>query len=1169
MRLSRIKIAGFKSFVDPTSVHFPSNLTGVVGPNGCGKSNIIDAVRWVMGEISAKHLRGDSMADVIFNGAGNRQPVSTASVELVFDNSDGTLSGAYSSFEEVSLKRQVSRDGTSTYFINGGKCRRKDITQLFLGTGLGSRSYAIIEQGMISRVIDAKPDDLRAFLEEAAGISKYKERRRETESRIAHTRENLDRLNDLREEVEKQIRHLTRQAGVANRYREFKEQERRLQAELLVLRLIEIDTAMEVGKHRLAASQNTLESVVADLRAAEARLEQVRNEYQEKADQLGEIQTLLVQAGAEARRVEQALAFARNTRDQQAADLGATEKALEECLDLLRRDLEQEARLQAVMAESEPVLTVARQSEAEAHAAFVSAESSLTAWRERWEAFSAEVSEASRKAMVTRTRLEQLESALARLLAHQERHDSEIRLLESAIDPGHLQGLESTLNGDLTRDHDARARLDAASAQLDAMRAAEEGCTQALDQAKADLQAATAAMVSLEALQKAALGQGDQRVTNWLAHKGLADAPRLAQLLEVERGWERAVETVLGDSLEAVVVGGLESIVDWLDELSAGALSVVTGSDSSPSGATPSTLDLASRLRSPEWAAGLLGGIRTAATLDEALSISRNLGKGESVITPEGIWLGPNWLKVRRDKDAHAGVIEREHVLKELRTQARECGDAVEALVLELRLARESRLAAEQEREEAQSAANQAHRNFVQSRSQVEMTRARLEQSAERLRIVRGQLAETAQSIKDDEEQIRVSRRELEQGLLRMSELDDGKRALEEERRTLEQGVSATRQVAQQRVGEAQQAAIRFEAVRSSLGALQVGIERSRSLAAGHEERRDSLRLKIDSAVEPIEVMARELAAVLEEKLALEARQTQARQESSDVEHRLEGANRERAAIEGRVEEARVALEAERFANEGFKVRREGIAEQFEKTRQALDDVRAGLPDGATVASWEEQLSDVLAKIERLGAVNLASIDELKEQTERKEYLDKQFADLNEALTTLEEAIHKIDRETRARFKDTFDRVNAGLQQKFPRLFDGGSAYLELIGDDSLSSGVAIMARPPGKRNVTISQLSGGEKALTAVALVFSIFELNPAPFCLLDEVDAPLDDRNVGRFCDIVRDMSQQVQFLFITHNKATMELAQQLIGVTMNEPGVSRLVAVDVDEAVRMAAS
>ncbi|MFZ8887653.1 MAG: chromosome segregation SMC family protein, partial [Steroidobacteraceae bacterium] len=353
MRLSRIKIAGFKSFVDPTSVHFPSNLTGVVGPNGCGKSNIIDAVRWVMGEISAKHLRGDSMADVIFNGAGNRQPVSTASVELVFDNSDGTLSGAYSSFEEVSLKRQVSRDGTSTYFINGGKCRRKDITQLFLGTGLGSRSYAIIEQGMISRVIEAKPDDLRAFLEEAAGISKYKERRRETENRISHTRENLDRLNDLREEVEKQIRHLTRQAGVARRYREYKDQERRLKAELLALRLIEIDAAMEVGKHQLAARQNALEAVTAELRASEAKLEQVRAEHQAKADQLGEIQTLLVQAGAEARRVEQALSFARDTREQQTADLSATERSLEDCVELLKRDLDQESQLKAVVTESE------------------------------------------------------------------------------------------------------------------------------------------------------------------------------------------------------------------------------------------------------------------------------------------------------------------------------------------------------------------------------------------------------------------------------------------------------------------------------------------------------------------------------------------------------------------------------------------------------------------------------------------------------------------------------------------------------------------------------------------------------------------------------------------------------------------------------------------------
>jgi chromosome segregation protein len=1167
MRLSRIKLVGFKSFVDPTGVHFPSNLTGVVGPNGCGKSNIIDAVRWVMGEISAKHLRGDSMSDVIFNGSGSRKPIGSASVELVFDNSDGAIGGAYASYAEVSLKRLVSRDGTSTYFINGSKCRRKDITQLFLGTGLGSRSYAIIEQGMISRLIEAKPDDLRAFLEEAAGISKYKERRRETENRIAHTRENLDRLNDLREEVDKQIRHLQRQAGVARRYREYKEQERRVHAELLALRLNELDADVS-GKDALTRERDTaLQAATAGLRAVEASIEKARAEHAARNDTLSEVQGRYYQAGAEASRIEQSLQHARDLRQRQKADLAEIGKALEEAGILLRRDQEQVDSLSTALSQAEPDLGAAREREQASYAALQAAEGSMQAWRDRWEEFSAAAAEAGRKTMVERTRLEQLELRLARLVAQRERLEADRAVLAGSGLATSVAELDSAEAESSERHAAAQGSLSAALQSLHRAREDEKQAALELETARGALQDLRGRLVSLQALQRAALGQGKGKVVEWLSSHSLDARPRLAQRLEVDQGWERAVETVLGSYLEAVVVEGLDAVSELVGDLQGGSISFVGGAAAADGAARPG--DLASTVREPAEARVLLAGVQTADSLAEALARRAALRAGESIVTREGLWIGPNWLRVSRDQDAHEGVIEREHEIRGLRESAGVAERRVDEAVSALDESRSRLRALEDQRDLLHTAVNESHREHSSLKAQLEALRSRAQQSTERLSRIDAELAETSGAIESDGKEVRETRRLLEVGLAEMQQLDDRRQPLEEERRRLVSELEAAREQAQKDVAEAQQAAIRFESQRSTLTSVRTSLERVQAQVAQYTSRRSDLEKQLAAADQPIAELEDRLRGLLESRLAVEQELTEARRRLDEADMAVREQEQERMSREGAVQAAREALEQVRMHAQESRVRRESLMEQFAATRLDLAEVRDQLPPEAAVAEWDASLTALREKIERLGAVNLASIDELKEQTERKEYLDRQFADLTEALNTLDEAIKKIDRETRSRFQDTFDRVNAGLQEKFPRLFGGGSAYLELVGDDPLSAGVAVMARPPGKRNSSISQLSGGEKALTAVALVFSIFELNPAPFCLLDEVDAPLDDHNVGRFCDIVRDMSERVQFIFITHNKSTMELAQQLIGVTMHEPGVSRLVAVDVDEAVRMAAS
>jgi chromosome segregation protein len=1167
MRLTKIKLAGFKSFVDPTTVGFPTNLVGVVGPNGCGKSNIIDAVRWVMGEISAKHLRGESMADVIFNGSGSRKPVGTASVELVFDNSDGKLGGEYASYTEVSLKRVVARDGSSSYFLNGVRCRRKDITQLFLGTGLGSRSYAIIEQNMISRVIEAKADDMRAFLEEAAGISRYKEKRKESESRIAQTRENLARLGDLRDEVEKQLRHLQRQAATARRYQTLKQDERQTHAELLALKLREVES--EAGARQAIMNERdlALQAAVAEQRSIEAAIERARQEHDAQATVLSEVQGRYYQVGAEISRTEQAIDHAREIRTRQRQELEQVTQGVQDA-DLHRvRDRQLAAELEAALAEMGPGLEAARVAEQAAAEELTAAEGAMSGWQEQWEVFNQSLRAASSAAGAERARLEVMDNQLRRLVTQRDRATQEqgnLSAADVAATIANLESQEATARAELET---ARLSMQELVATLQAERGRERELSAAAQSARRDTQDVEGRIVSLEALQRAALGQGQGKVVDWLKSRGLERSARLAQQLSVDKGWDRAVETVLGGYLEAVCVDSIDGVAGMLDSLNAGTVTFYAGAEG-PVASGHGADTLRARVRGPAGLDALFAGIVATETLGEALHLRPQLQAGQSVITRDGIWIGPDWLRVSRDKDAHEGVLEREERLRSERLtlaaqQARHRAAEADLEGLRSRVRElEDRIA---EHQAQVSRSGSAHMSL---RSQLDSLRARAEQRNQRMQQLALELSEVESALEIANAGNKTTRGRLEEAVNAMAELEDRRVALEAEREVLRGQLAQARAHAEAQRNTAREAAIRVESRRTSHQSLLAGIARLDSQIGQFETRRADLEAQLAGGEQGEAGLKTVLEEALQRRMAVEAELSTARKVMESVDANLRQFDERRLVAESAVDEARSALENVRFSVQELKVRRETLLEQFAQTRLELQDVIASLVADASVAVWEQRLVETTEKIERLGQVNLAAIDEFAEQSARKEYLDRQFADLTDALATLEDAIRKIDRETKTRFQDTFDRVNTGLRDKFPRLFGGGQAYLELVGDDVLNAGVAIMARPPGKRNSSINQLSGGEKALTAVALVFSIFELNPAPFCLLDEVDAPLDENNVGRFCDIVREMSDQVQFIFVTHNKTTMELANQLLGVTMNEPGCSRLVAVDVDEAVRMAA-
>jgi chromosome segregation protein len=1166
MRLTKIKLAGFKSFVDPTAVTFPSNLTGVVGPNGCGKSNVIDAVRWVMGELSAKHLRGDSMTDVIFNGSGTRKPVGSASVELVFDNSDGKISGPYAEYSEVSLKRVVARDGSSNYFLNGARCRRKDITQLFLGTGLGSRSYAIIEQGMISRVIEAKADDMRSFVEEAAGISKYKERRKETESRIADARENLERLQDVRDEVDKQIRHLQRQAATARRFQALKETERRLTAELLALRLRELDSGVEVHDSTVRERDLAMQSALADQRAAEAAIETQRAFHSEQGEIVGAVQGRYYEVGAEISRTEQTIQHTRELRERQRNELTQARASVSDLSSHIDRDERELAQLRSELATLAPDLERAQGEESQVAQALADAERRLADWQQRWEVFNREAGAAHQTTQVERARIEQLENQQRRLSSQLDRLSVERETLVAQESNSMLAALADQESSARSMADELAALLRGTLDRTQGLRASQFGVENKLESARTERERLRAEVLSVEALQKAALGRSESHTAAWLGQSGLAEKPRLAEQVTAAAGWERAVETALGDYLEALCVDELEEVAGKIGSMQSGRLAIVEGRASSGQAGADS---LAARVAGPAAVVSLLNSVRVAESIGDALALRRELAPGESVITRAGEWIGRDWLRVNRSHDPHAGVLEREHRLKSGRQELRAAEQQVQALEAELADLRAQLTTAERERDEAQGRIQGAHRQHADLLGQLEGLRARSQESTLRRERLELEAAELKRETDLAQDALSRARAELDRGLVAMDALDSRRPGLDAEREERGESLASARTRAQAAQLATRDLLIRMESRRSTEASTQTAMQRMREQRAQSETRCTELEAVLADGDRPIVDLEGSLAQFLARRLEVEAELTASRRALEDADVELRSLDEKRTTAAQRVNDARQAMEEARLAAQETRVRREGLLEQFAATRFELPEVLQGLASDAAVPVWEETLVSTRTDIEKLGQVNLAAIDELKEAGERKEYLDRQYTDVSSALETLDQAMKKIDKETRARFEETFNRINAGLKEKFPRLFGGGHAYLELVGDDVLNAGVAVMARPPGKRNVTISQLSGGEKALTAVALVFSIFELNPAPFCLLDEVDAPLDEHNVGRFCDIVKEMSSRVQFIFITHNKATMELASQLLGVTMHEAGCSRLVAVDVDEAVRMASA
>jgi chromosome segregation protein len=1166
MRLKAIKLAGFKSFVDPTYIPFPTNMTGILGPNGCGKSNTIDAVRWVMGESSAKNLRGESMTDVIFNGSAQRKPVGKASVDLIFDNSDGTLRGEYAAFSEVSLRRQVTREGQSTYYLNGTKCRRKDITDIFLGTGLGARSYSIIEQGMISRLIESKPEELRVFIEEAAGISKYKERRRETENRMRRTHENLERLQDIRDEMERQLAHLHRQAQAAEKYKEYKAEERLKKGQLQALKWKVLDVDYRKRELDIAELDMQYEAKMAQQTAADTAIEERRESHHERNEVFSTVQAKYYEVGAQIARHEQKLEHQAQMSLQLSQDLAETEKGILETQRALEED---QLKLEDVNEELmmlEPELEVLLAGEEAAGEELIIAEEAMQAWQRSWDEFTQKASAPARQAEVAQSRIQNLEQQLTRLQQRIERLDEERRQLVSNPEAEEILFLQEQISEHEMQLEEQQMSGDSFGEQVNGQREGIENLRKKLDEGRSELQQVQGRKASLEALQQAAKGEGNTAVSHWLESHQLSRKARLSEKIHVESGWERAVEMVMGNYLQAVIIDDLDPVQHWVGGLKDGDIILWSADPTAVAGQAGSHL-LSAKVSGDENVSALLNKVQVADDLAQAMARRSQLSEDESIITPEGLWIGKSWLRVAKDGEGNGGILARQQELEALEIRFEDLDINVEEWEVDLDAEQLKLRNLEQQREVQQKEMAAFARQLAEFQSQLAGKKARAEQLALRTDKIDNELTEVSELQALEREQIAEARIQWQEAMENMDQDADERSRLQSERENTTTRIENARMRARQEKDQAHQLQLRHQGFTNQQQSLSQAVERLHQQMQRSQERKSQIQQNQnrdhDSDLEELKMQLEEL---LEKRLDAEQIMSDARRELEAVDAELRQFEKDRAVAEKAGLDVRTKLEQVRMETQSLEIRRNSLVEQLVEDELTLEGVLESLPEDADIQLWSEELERIAERIRRLGAINLAAIDEYKIQSERKTYLDAQHEDLEKALATLENAIHKIDRETKTRFKETFDKVNSGLAELFPKVFGGGHASLELTGDDLLNAGVAIMASPPGKKNSTIHLLSGGEKALTAIALVFSIFQLNPAPFCMLDEVDAPLDDANVGRYARLVKAMSEKVQFIYITHNKIAMEKADQLMGVTMHEPGVSRLVSVDIEEAVKM---
>ena len=1155
MRLSKIKLSGFKSFVEPTIINTSDSLIGVVGPNGCGKSNIIDALTWVMGESSAKHLRGEMLADILFKGTSERTAVSQAAVELHFDNTENKLGGQYSTYDTIVVKRKLNRDGVSIYSLNGNQCRRRDIRTLFLGTGLGVRgNYAIIEQGFISRLIETKSDELRVLIEEASGISKYRERRHETSNKLKNTRANIERLNDVVVEVKRQCLDLSQQAKRAEKYHAFKKDSRRLKAEISALKWKEFSNEWEQQNQRLDSCKNKLEKSLAEYRENDVNIERARQNYHQLNTIFEQNRTEFQQIGSNIASLEHKISANREKEGLLEKELKNLCTRLDQAQHQFSEDSMSLGKIESALSDMLPNLETIRREENHTKTKMEKADIALREWQKEWDIFNIKKAEYGRDLQTKRTRLEYIQEQVETSKQRYEQLNTQYASLKEQIKLSILEQAKETWEHketELATGHEAHVRLEEATK---ACRGALAIAANELNDLRSHEQLLQGQLASLQKIY--AQEMSADQLTAWLEQQGFSVGLPLAERIEIDSEWIKAVETVSENHLRSLSVNELERFLVGLDELkiNTGFISKEVQDFYSNDKRWPRLVDKISGTKTPS----LMHFIYVAEDIEEACVIRKELKAYESVVTKQGVWLGVNWAVINA-KDSGAHVLSQTQEItrlqKQLQQLSKQLADKEQMLnecTNRLRLAEQEEVENSKRLEALYKDVSNLHNNWSEKKNQHEQQILHKQQ-------IEKELANLHNQIHQDNTALQALNKDFKKMKNTDEEFEAQHRELESELQSRREVLDLARidwQTIQERLRDSE---IKLGAYQSKFESFHQAIERTSMQKEEIEQQKNQVENNLGSCRAELQLTSIKLEAVLKEKIIAEKQLNDRRDEVQACEHKLHEYESTRKKYEKELTELRANIEPEKIKVNEYQIRMKTLEEKlFEYGSETADEILQHLEKKAVLADWEQRLEQLEKRIQRLGPVNLAAIDEYKKLSERQDYLEKQHEDLHNALTMLEQAIHSIDKETRSQFKGTFDQVNKHIQELFSYLFKGGRAWLELTDKDLLVAGVIIKACPPGKKTSTINLLSGGEKALIAIAFLFSMFKLNPAPFCVLDEVDAPLDDTNTERFCNLVKMMSKEVQFIIITHNKITMEIAEQLHGITMQEPGISRLVSV-----------
>lgn len=1159
MRLKSISLSGFKSFVDPTEIELPHDIIVFVGPNGCGKSNVVDAVRLVIGESRATQIRGDSLSDVIFEGSESRPPTVQASIELLFDNSDQRLTGPYANYSEVSLRREIYKDTRSKFLLNGRVCRRKDIQDLFLGSGFGARGYAIVEQGFVEHLVDARPEELREHIEEVAGISKYRERRRDTERRIRSTNENLERVRDNSAELARHIARLKRQAREAQRFTELKDRERLAQARLFAYRVQALDAVIFEHDAVVQRVQIELQTQHTELQSTRTTIDELREEEVQVNESFNTVQGEAFEARSRSSRIDDEISSRRSRIDE----LEGEADVLNRRRNVLEQELaEDKQSIGAIDREHEHVeksLTTARDRADSANTRVSEAQATLNHWQGKWNELLQEISDLDRTKQFAQANLTNIAATLEDLKLRKQRaqNDAELSMGFERVD---LLKQELSVAEDHRNSLQASLRsLEEESAQIDIQEKADQVLRSELEEL---LQSTRDQLTSNSAFLESALGRGSaNQGKGWLTKHGLADKPRLIERVRVSAKWQKALELVLGDDIRAIPVADLTVAASHLNEDIDGGFAIVEPATSRGTNSQHSLLNEV--LEDREFLEPLLQSIHTCDSIERALEMRTSLADHESVITPSGIWMGRHWVRVAVQDAARRGVMEIQESIEELQTHLAKLESDHTKLHDELgqRRERSDQLRSESRRlqvelHEQSSKCASLQLDLQREQMKLAENQERRESAFVELRSISNKEDEQNQEFENQTTIFNQSSKDLDLLIAERGLLDSERERNSQE---LEHVLTEARNFGER----FRELDVKFNTMIASKNSLERSCQRRENDISELNRQIDRLRSNCVVLNKEVESFLGEREDALQNYSQIERRLRETQQIRDQLSFNIREKSNSAVLQERAAQETQQRLESQRERQIQLSADRGHMIDSLNSTGCTLEESSNSLTETDNEETLDRALRRISNRIERLGAVNLAAVEDLASLTEEHDLVLKQIEDLETSQSTLLTAIQKIDHETLSMFEETLGQANDKLQTVFSKLFDGGSAQLVLTEEDPLESGIAIRAQPPGKRNKSVNQLSGGEKTLTAIAFIFAMFELNPSPVCVLDEVDAALDDSNVARFLSLIQEMSQEVQFLLISHNRATMQVAESLIGVTMQEAGVSRLVSVDLETA------